>query len=247
VKFYVGLHQPSDARHFQRAFLSVNRMRDRKAPIGAVEWIMDSGAFTEISTWGFYRSSPADYAAEINRWARQSPGLVAAVSQDWMCEPFIIERQTGLEANSPEQLAVEAHVIEKHQRWTIERYQELRPLVERTYLMPVLQGFVANDYLRHLEMYGDLLPEGAYVGVGSVCKRNTNVMSIMRVLDAIKFARPDLRLHGFGLKLTALASPEVCAELESADSMAWSYSARKQGRNGNDWREAKAFEERIAA
>jgi hypothetical protein len=27
--------------------------------------------------------------------------------------------------------------------------------------------------------------------------------------------------------------------------MAWSYQARKQGRNQNDWREAKAFEEKI--
>ena len=29
--------------------------------------------------------------------------------------------------------------------------------------------------------------------------------------------------------------------------LAWSYSARKQGRNANDWREARAFGDRIGA
>lgn len=33
--------------------------------------------------------------------------------------------------------------------------------------------------------------------------------------------------------------------LYSADSMAWSYSARKQGRNANDWREAAEFARRV--
>lgn len=51
----------------------------------------------------------------------------------------------------------------------------------------------------------------------------------------------------FGLKLTALARPDICALLHTADSMAWSYSARKQGRDGNDWREAMVFVNRINA
>jgi hypothetical protein len=83
------------------------------------------------------------------------------------------------------------------------------------------------------------------VGVGSVCKRNANAGTIEGILSAIKAARPDLRLHGFGLKLTALASAAVRDFLESADSMAWSYSARKQGRSANDWREAMAFTQKI--
>jgi hypothetical protein len=29
--------------------------------------------------------------------------------------------------------------------------------------------------------------------------------------------------------------------------MAWSFAARKQGRNANDWREAKTFADRINA
>src|SRR4051812_4830852 len=229
MMFFVGLHQPSDAKHFDRAFVSVNRLRGRRKAVGATEWIMDSGAFTEISTHGRYRHSVEEYAAEINRWA-SDPALLAAVSQDYMCEPFIIEK-TGLS-------------VEEHQRLTIERYDALLPLVS-VYVMPVLQGYAADDYVRHLEMYGDRLARGAWVGVGSICKRNTNVSSVEGILTAIKARRPDLRLHGFGLKTTALASGIVRDALHTADSMAWSFAARKQGRNANDWREARNFVDRL--
>jgi hypothetical protein len=227
MKFYVGLHQPSDAKRFDLAFVSVNRIRGRRKPLGAGAWIMDSGAFTEIATHGFYRSTVEEYAAEINRWA-DDPTLVAAVAQDYMCEPFIIAK-TGLS-------------VEEHQRLTIDRYDALVKLVDpRVYVMPVLQGYTVADYLRHLEMYGDRLKHGAYVGVGSICKRNTDIGQIEEILTAIKRARPDLLLHGFGLKTTALSSWVVQNCLHSADSMAWSFAARRQGRNANDWREARDF------
>lgn len=228
--FYVGLHQPSDAKHFDRAFVSVNRIRGRKKAIGAGSWIMDSGAFTEISQHGRYRQSVEGYAAEIMRWAND-PTLIAAVAQDYMCEPFIIEK-TGLS-------------VAEHQRLTIERYDDLVALVDGVYIMPVLQGYTVADYMRHLEMYGDRLARDAYVGVGSICKRNTDISAIEEILTSIKRVRPDLRLHGFGLKTTALSSWVVRDCLHSADSMAWSFAARRQGRNANDWREAKNFIDRI--
>lgn len=227
MRFFTGLHQPSDARHFDSAFISVNRLRGRKSPMVAREWIMDSGAFTEISTHGRYRHSVAEYAAEIRRWATNGSGrLLAAVAQDWMCEPFIVAK-TGLS-------------VERHQVLTVERYDAL--MAEDTagvYVLPVLQGFEPSDYVRHIEMYGARLDEpSAWVGVGSICKRNGNPRAIAAVLLAIKRARPDLRLHGFGLKTTALADGLVRSLLFTADSMAWSFHARKQGRNANDWREA---------
>lgn len=228
--FYVGLHQPADAAHFERSFISVNRIRGRKKAIPAAEWIMDSGAFTEIATHGHYRHGVEQYAAEINRWA-DCGTLVAAVAQDYMCEPWIVAK-TGLS-------------VLEHQRLTIERYDALLPLVRGVYVMPVLQGYTVDDYLRHIDMYGDRLGPGAYVGVGSVCKRNADVRQIETILSAIKRKRPDLRLHGFGLKITSLASGIVQDSLHSADSMAWSFAARKQGRNGNDWREAARWANRI--
>jgi len=229
MRFFIGLHQPSDAQHFDAAFISVNRLGPRKA-FAVKDWIMDSGAFTEIARHGHYRNSVDTYAKEIVRWTGNG-NLLAAVSQDFMCEPFVLER-TGKTA-------------EEHQRMTVERYDALAPIQSATYVMPVLQGYTPNEYVQHIEMYGDRLQDGMWVGVGSVCKRNSKIRSIEAVLLAIHHRRPDLRLHGFGLKNTALSSGLVRMLLYSADSMAWSFSARKQGRNANDWREAKQWMEKI--
>jgi hypothetical protein len=228
-RLFVGLHQPSDARHFGAAFVSVNRIRNRKSKFEVGDWIMDSGAFTEIAAHGRYRESVEGYVAQIERW-RHCGHMLAAVSQDYMCEPWILEK-TGL-------------TIADHQRLTIERYDAIQAGTD-VYIMPVLQGFAPEDYVAHIHQYGDRLKPEMWVGVGSVCKRNGDPNAIYEVLRAIKRERPDLRLHGFGLKTTALADGGVYDLLQTADSMAWSFAARRQGRNGNDWREAKRFEDRI--
>lgn len=189
---------------------------------------MDSGAFTEVSQHGGYRQPVAEYAGQVERWkGLAGPKLLAAVSQDFMCEEWILEK-TGM-------------TIIQHQRLTIQRYVELLGHETGCQIIPVLQGYEPEDYVRHIRMYGELLTEGQWTGVGSVCKRNGDVRAIEAVLLAIHNERPDLKLHGFGLKSTALSSGLVQELLYSADSMAWSFSARKQGRNGNDWREAKRW------
>jgi len=232
MRFFTGLHQPSDAQHFDAAFVSVNRLRDRKGPFAVGDWIMDSGAFTEISTHGRYRHNVAEYAAQIRRWSTNG-NLLAAVAQDFMCEPFILAK-TGL-------------TVQQHQANTIERYDALVAESTGVYIMPVLQGFEPEQYVRHMVNYGPRLARGMWVGVGSVCKRNGDPRAVASVLHAIKLARPDLRLHGFGLKTTALADPLVRSLLETADSMAWSFAARREGRNPNNWREAVAWTKRITS
>lgn len=232
MRFFTGLHQPSDARHFAASFISVNRLRTRRRHFPIGDWIMDSGAFTEISTHGYYRDAVDVYAREIRRWIGCG-NLLAAVAQDWMCEPHIVAK-TGLS-------------VEKHQSHTIARYDALLAEGVGVYILPVLQGYAPEDYVRHVRMYGDRLAPGAWVGVGSVCKRNGDPRAVAAVLLAIKTERPDLRLHGFGLKTTALADPMITSMLETADSMAWSYHARINGRNGNDWREAERWVRNITS
>jgi len=230
-RFFVGIHQPSDARHVEAPFISVHRLAARKSDFVVGDWIMDSGAFSTILKHGGYPEGPEVYAAHIRRWSRCGR-LLAAVTQDWMCEPHM--------------LAITGKTVLEHQQLTVARYDALIAFdLSGTYLMPVLQGHTPADYVRHLRMYGDRLAHGAWVGVGSVCKRNGDPVAIEEVLLAIKRERPDLRLHGFGLKLTALASPIVRALLWTADSMAWSYAARKQGRDGNSVHEAIAYAKRV--
>lgn len=233
MDFYTGLHQPSDAQHFPRAFVSRNRLRGRKAAFAVRDWIMDSAAFTQLLNHGGYPEPVEEYAEQIKRWSTNG-NLLAAVAQDYMCEPHMLER-TG-------------KTIEEHQQLTIERYDALLACdTGGVYIMPVLQGYAREDYVRHIEMYGERLKPGMWVGVGSVCKRNGDPRAIEAVLLAIKQARPDLRLHGFGLKSTALSSSLVTELLHTADSMAWSYAARRGGRNPNNWREAKAWTAKIDA
>lgn len=226
MRFFVGLHQPSDARHFDASFVSINRLRRRKSDFQVGDWILDSGAFSTIFTHGGYPEGPEAYAEQIRRW-KGCGNLLAAVTQDYMCEQAM--------------LAITGLAVAEHQRLTIERYDALLRCETGCYIMPVLQGYTPEEYVSHIDQYGERLPHGAWVGVGSVCKRNGNPRAIIDVLVAIKARRPDLRLHGFGLKTIALANGLIQALLFSADSMAWSFAARKQGRRANDYREAERF------
>jgi hypothetical protein len=233
MRFFVGLHQPSDANHFDASFVSVNRLRNRKSSFKVGDWIMDSGAFTTIAKHGGYPLPVEAYAAEIKAICnRQKHGnMLAAVAQDFMCEAWMLEK-TGL-------------TVAGHQRLTIERYDALIACNPPVYIMPVLQGYTPDSYVSHVRQYGARLARGAWVGVGSICKRNSHPSAIWRVLIAIKTERPDLQLHGFGLKQTALQSWLIRDMLYTADSMAWSYAARRMKRNPNDYREAIAFTDRI--
>jgi GNAT superfamily N-acetyltransferase len=210
----------------------VKRLARRRGPFAVGEWMMDSGAFTEITQHGRYRSGVEAYAAEIRRWAGNGK-LLVAVAQDMMCEPFVLAR-TGL-------------TVAAHQRITIERLDELvKQDTAGVPIMPVLQGYMPADYAAHVRAYGSRIGHGAWVGVGSVCKRNSAPKETRAVLQAILGVRPDLRLHGFGVKLTTLRHPEIRRLLYSADSMAWSFEARRQKRDPNSWVEAARFVARVA-
>jgi hypothetical protein len=218
MKFYTGMHLPAHAHVLARAFVSWSVLKRRRSDFAVNEWVLDSGAFTQLDRHHDYTEPPEVYAAAIHRWSSCGK-LDAAVTQDYMCEPFMLAK-TG-------------KTVAEHQRLTIERYDAIHAELQRlgctTYLMPVLQGYQPHEYVSHIRQYGERLGYGAWVGVGSVCKRNGNPDAIAAVLLAIKAERPDLRLHGFGVKTTSLRSKLITELLHSADSMAWSFAARREG------------------
>lgn len=236
--FFTGMHQPHHACEVPAAFISINRLRRRKAAFLAPDegYGIDSGAFTTVNKHGGYPDDPVVYALEADYWVRLVPNCRFVVAQDYMCEPFVLKR-TGL-------------TVADHQRLTIERYDVLRAAWSHlgnagVPILPVLQGYTPQEYVDHVRAYGDRLAPGAWVGVGSVCKRNGTPSAIVAVLSAIKAERPDLRLHGFGVKTTSLAHKAVRDLLFSADSMAWSFAARWEGRDANSPVEAAAFDSKI--
>lgn len=229
-KFFTGLHMPNHAHLFERSFISINRLEKRKSDFKVKNWVLDSGAFSRIIT-GRGHMLPSEYAKHIKRWSLCG-NLMAAVCQDYMCEDFILDI-TGL-------------CVGDHQALTVFNYNALKQHdCGGVYIMPVLQGYEPEEYVEHIDMYSDLLEKGAWCGVGSVCKRNINASSVGSVLSSIKKHRPDLKLHGFGLKQTALRDGLVRSLLHSADSMAWCFSAWRNGGKSNDPNDAIKFTNNI--
>ena len=213
MKFYLGTHCTEwQSRTYAPLFISARRLRIRNIVRAKAPWALDSGGFSEISLYGEWRTPADRYAEEVRLWSKKIGMMEWAAIQDWMCEPIMLAK-TGLS-------------IGEHQRRTIESYRDLLQLAPEQPWAPVLQGWKIEDYLDHYRQYQDAgfdLRRAAVVGVGSVCRRQaTN-----EIRDLFLALRPlGLRLHGFGMKLEGLAK---CHRLlSSADSMAWSFYARRE-------------------
>jgi hypothetical protein len=180
-------------------------------PTAAGPWAIDSGGFTVLRLFGAWQTPAMQYSSEVRRWHDEVGGLEWAAIQDWMCEPFMLEK-TRL-------------TVGEHQRRTVHSWHLLRRLAPDMPWVPVLQGWEPDDYLAHVEQYresGSDLASLPLVGVGSVCRRQGTdaLLAVLRPLAAL-----GLKLHGFGVKIDGLRNGGA-ALLESADSLAWSRAAR---------------------
>jgi hypothetical protein len=181
-------------------------------------YAVDSGGFTELSMHGRWVTSPEQYVDALVRYDAEIGDMAWCAPQDWMVEPFMLAK-TGL-------------TVEEHQHRTVDNFVRLAELWEERGdhpecpVMPVIQGWTIDDYLACVDMYeaaGVRLAEDyPVVGVGSVCRRQGTgeIAEIFRVL-----AQLDLPLHGFGVKTAGLA--RYGRWLTTADSMAWSFQARR--------------------
>lgn len=212
MKFYLGSHHPSWLGTVNvPLFVSCRTLAGRKTlPRAQAPWALDSGGFSELSMYGEWRTSPETYVTEVRRYRDEIGNLAWAAPQDWMCEPWLLSK-TGLS-------------IREHQARTVSNFVALRDAAPDLPFIPVLQGWAVADYLTHVAMYEragvDL--RGTLVGLGSVCRRQ-NTLEAKLLVHVL--ATTGLRLHGFGFKLTGLQA--IGHKLESADSLAWSYDARR--------------------
>jgi hypothetical protein len=211
---YLGTHDPSWLGRFSvPLFVSRRRLEKRKKlPRALGPWALDSGGFSELSLFGAWQLKPEAYVAEVRRYRDEVGRLKWAAIQDWMCEPFMLEK-TG-------------RTLEEHQRLTVDSYERLLDLAPDLPWAPVLQGWEGAAYFKCLEMYerrGFDLRKARIVGLGSVCRRQhtSEAEGFIRELTAY-----GLKLHGFGFKVRGLA--KVADALESSDSLAWSFDARRK-------------------
>jgi len=214
MNFYLGTHEQSWLRRCNvPLFISRRRLERLKnlQPAGC-RWALDSGGFTELFLHGEWSITPHEYILNIRRYISEIGNLDWAAQMDWMCEPFMIKK-TGLS-------------VREHQKRTVENFIELKNLAPDLPIIPVLQGFEYDDYIRHIEDFqraGINLCEYVPVGLGSVCRRQ-HLKGVAILIQRLS-SEFGLKLHGFGFKTAGI---QICSEyLISCDSLAWSFVARK--------------------
>jgi hypothetical protein len=214
TRFFLGTHETSWlARLDVPLFVSHRRLArlQRHLPRARTGWALDSGGFTELSMHGRWVTEPVEYVDACRRYKDEVGRLEWAAPMDWMCEPFMLAK-TGL-------------TIDRHQALTVENYSLLHEHAPDVPYVPVLQGWTIADYVACIARYyaaGIDLTLEPTVGVGSVCRRQST-SEIAGIVAEL--AGAGIRCHGFGVKTEGLAL--YARHLASADSMAWSYNARK--------------------
>jgi hypothetical protein len=227
TSFYLGTHQTGWLKHAKvPLFVCDRRLRQRKTlPRAAAPWALDSGGFTELQMFGRWTVAPADYVARVRRYRDQIGRLQWAAPQDWMCEPIIIN---GGQVGPLTFVGTHLSVAE-HQARTVANLVQLRELAPDLPFIPVLQGYTLAEYEHCANLYqacGIDLASEPVVGLGSVCRRQAT--SEIRAIVAAMRERGITRLHGFGVKAQGLDL--YGGLLSSADSLAWSYDARRAAR-----------------
>jgi hypothetical protein len=210
MQFFLGTHHPNWLALLDVPLFVSHRhlMNRRTLPRAKCDWALDSGAFTELNLHGHFKTSATEYVEAVQRYADGIGRMLWAAPLDWMCEPFVIAK-TGLS-------------VREHQERTVQNYLDLRG---RGPFIAVLQGWTLADYETCIALYesaGIDLARELLVGVGSVCRRQdtAEIGRIMSMLQA-----HGIRTHGLGIKKRGVIMYGHL--LASADSMAWSYNARR--------------------
>jgi hypothetical protein len=241
-EYYTGIDDPKRAillnehRNIELGFmLSTNRIKRRKKEIlNKGKWMLDSGAFTQIKDNGKFIIPVEKYVEIIKR--HEDENLVCAVTQDYMCEPDMLE--------------ITGKTVREHIRMTVQRYFRILKLMRKrgcsTMLLPVLQGMEAQDYIECLDLYeegwrklenrygflyrfgGEQFTRPTRIGFGSMCKRNGNPGPVESILDQMEHRLGNFKIHLFGFKTTGLNIKwEIASRIHSADSFAYSMRDRK--------------------
>lgn len=214
--FYLGTHRPGWLwKPTPRLFISRRQLEMRsiaRLTPGLGRWGLDSGGFTELKMHGRWSMTAKQYVAAVRPYVERIGGCDFVAPQDWMCEP--------------EMLAKTGKTVSEHQKLTVENFVELRDLAPDLPIAPALQGYEDPDtYLACAQMYRDAgvdLATEPVVGVGSVC-RLQHTDTIERVFAEL--VPLGLAMHGFGVKTQGLL--RYGQHLASADSLAWSFRARR--------------------
>jgi queuine/archaeosine tRNA-ribosyltransferase len=230
--FYFGAASGSARkalRELNEPNVMINYATKNNTPWGGIERLfIDSGGYSFMKGKGEYETDDEAYVAFLEN---TQPELFAL--RDYPCEPEILDEHS--------------RTVADHQRMTTERHRSLLGMIDDCDGQPVavLQGWETDDYLRHLETYKQEGLLTGYLGIGSVCRRNSE-QEIRDIILSVAAALPDGHdLHAFGVKSSVLQFSKVREALSSADSQSYEMQAQwgslKRGLESKTWRDS-AFE-----
>lgn len=219
-----------------------NRARFRAVPTNLMDLdvALDSAGFVAMKRYGRYPWSIAQYVelALMN-------GFTWWSQMDCCVEPEIAaDRDTvvgRIQATSQMLQLCRAEA----DRW-LSSCPEFQPFSSKP--MPILQGWLAEDYEMSADLTNDVLagdwPE--LVGIGSVCRRHLSgpagLWSVLRTIDRV--LPPHVKLHLFGVKGGSLRELADHPRIASLDSMAFEMHARIDSRKAGV---SKTVEVRVGA
>jgi hypothetical protein len=161
VRFHLGVHQPSWMERIAHPlFVSHRRLMNRKAlPRAIGPWALDSGAFSEIDLYGRWKTTPAQYAAAVNRYYDEIGNLEWCSPMDWVCEPWMLAK-TGKS-------------VDEHLRRTVDSVLELRTLGVKAQVIPVVQGWTRPHFPCQVLLFSSAAAVGAWERGGAASSRTT--------------------------------------------------------------------------
>lgn len=229
------------AGSFRRRSESKDGSRDwRWTPIGFAAWktasALDSAGFVAMMQGG-YRWDVSSYVEFVvtnsGDGSRPFPWEWWS-AMDYCCEPEIATDRDEVLCRVKKTIESFRETLEELDYWKEEGVSDVPdPL-------PILQGRRPEDYLECARALAEVLTENGrsglpvLVGIGSVCRRELyGEEGLFEILDVLHKELPEsVRLHLFGVKGDVL--PHLLERypnrVESVDSMAWDFRARKEAR-----------------
>jgi len=215
-KFYLSLaagSQIKTARILKYPNILINFMtKTNRPPKYPYELLfIDSGGFFSSMQAGHYTKTDAEYLEYIEA---KNPAFFAL--RDYPCETELLKKHS--------------RTVFEHIKMTVEHHCLLLDMLPEYNInavpIPVIQGWSVEDYQLCIDLFRERGLITDYMAIGSVCRRT----SIKNIRDIIVSVRDNLpaktKLHGFGVKLTALKDLAIWNALYSVDSGAWDYVAR---------------------
>jgi len=230
--FFIGVasgSQVSAVKRYGYPYIMLNyatKIATKIKPWNSIKILfIDSGGYSFFHSKGEYTTSDEAYIRYI---LRRKPDYFAL--RDYPCEPDILTKwRRTVQENQEKTLDKHLNLLNLMDDWNIWKYSE--PVA-------VLQGWTLDDYLKHYDMmkeYG-VFSRISYVGIGTLCRRGQE-NTIRKIVTGIREALPKkFKLHGFGVKISALKYKDVFEALYSADSVAWGLSERLNYKNSDGYK-----------